>query len=245
MGYIRLSQAIGKSGKNEIKTIYDVFNLAIQMKRENYYLMEVTKTLHGLLNKNKNEDITNIEYLKTDTKVIRDYLNDRRFPLETVKLKSQELSDNEEINKAMIHTGPYADEFARSLHALAFTVGSDIFFRNGAYKPETEEGRALLAHELKHVSQYEENPSEDNRTKEELENEAISAEEKERYNPDPIVQIKIENKEYNLKQSKIAKLEHMAEVELEEWVEQQSSTMTESKYLEFLLKYKEYLEQGI
>lgn len=245
MGYISLNQALGKSGNNEIKTVYDVFNLAIQMKRENYYLMEVTKTLHGLLNKNKNEDITNIEYLKTETRVVRDYLNDRRFPLETVKLKSQELSDNEEINKAMIHTGPYADEFARSLHALAFTVGSDIFFRNGAYKPETEEGRALLAHELKHVSQYEENPSEDNRTKAELESEAISAEEKERYNPDPIVQIKIENKEYNLKQSKITKLEHMAETELEEWVEQQKSTMIESKYLDFLLKYKDYLEQGV
>ena len=245
MGYISLNQAIGKSGNNEIKTVYDVFNLAIQMKRDNYFLMEVTKTLHGLLNKNKIEDITNIEYLKTETRVVRDYLNDRRFPLETVKLKSQELSDNEEINKAMIHTGPYADEFARGLHALAFTVGSDIFFRNGAYKPETEEGRALLAHELKHVSQYEENPSEDNRTKEELENEAISAEEKERYNPDPIVQIKIENKKYNLKQSKIVKLEHMAEAELEEWVEQQRSTMTESNYLEFLLKYKDYLEQGV
>lgn len=245
MGYISLDQAIGKSGNNEIKTVYDVFNLAIQMKRENYYLMEVTKTLHGLLNKNKKEDITNIEYLKTETKVIRDYLNDRRFPLETVKLKSMELEHKENINEATIHTGAYADEFARSLHALAFTVGTDIYFRNGAYKPETEEGRALLAHELKHVSQYEENPSEDNRTKADLENEAISAEEKERYNPDPIVQIKIENKEYNLKQSKITQLEHMAEAELEEWVEQQKSTMTESKYLEFLLKYKDYLEQGV
>ena len=47
MGYISLDQAIGKSGNNEIKTVYDVFNLAIQMKHENYYLMEVTKTLHG------------------------------------------------------------------------------------------------------------------------------------------------------------------------------------------------------
>ena len=245
MSYITLSQAIGKSGNNNIKTVYDVFNLAIQMKRENDYLMEVTKTLQGLFNKNKNEDITNIEYIKTETKVVRDYLNDRRFPLETVKLKSMELEHKENINEATIHTGAYADEFARSLHALAFTVGTDIYFRNGAYKPETEEGRALLAHELKHVSQYEENPSEDNRTKADLENEAISAEEKEKYNPDPIVQIKIENKEYNLKKSNIVKLEHMAEAELEEWVEQQRSTMTESKYLEFLLKYKDYLEQDV
>ena len=37
----------------------------------------------------------------------------------------------------------------------------------------------------------------------------------------------------------------MAETELEEWVELQKSTMTESKYLDFLLKYKDYLEQGV
>ena len=38
-------------------------------------------------------------------------------------------------------TGPYADELARSLHTLALVLGTDIFFRNGAYRPETEEGR--------------------------------------------------------------------------------------------------------
>ncbi len=32
-------------------------------------------------------------------------------------------------------------------------LGTDIFFRNGAYRPETEEGRKILAHELTHVAQ--------------------------------------------------------------------------------------------
>lgn len=59
MAYISLQQAIGSSGEKDIKTVYDVYNLAIQMKLSNDYLMEVTKTLRGLSNRTKPEDITN------------------------------------------------------------------------------------------------------------------------------------------------------------------------------------------
>jgi hypothetical protein len=54
---------------------------------------------------------------------------------------------------ARVHTGASADELARQLDARAFTVGKDVFFRSGAYQPHTPSGRALLAHELTHVSQ--------------------------------------------------------------------------------------------
>jgi hypothetical protein len=37
--------------------------------------------------------------------------------------------------------------------AVAFTAGSDIFFRAGAYAPDTADGRHLLAHEAVHVVQ--------------------------------------------------------------------------------------------
>lgn len=245
MAYISLQQAIGSSGEKDIKTVYDVYNLAIQMKLSNDYLMEVTKTLRGLSNRTKPEDITNIEYINTEARIIRNYQNDRRFPLETVKLKSMELEHNENIEKAMIHTGSYADEYTRCIHALAFTVGNDIYFRNGAYKPETEEGRKLLAHELKHVAQYEENPSEDNRTRKELEEEAVREEKKEEYESDPIISIDVSGRKYNLRQSKLVKFNHLAEQELEEWIEQQKTTMSESDYLKLLIKYKEYLEQRV
>src|SRR5690606_7200429 len=46
-----------------------------------------------------------------------------------------------------------ADDAARKLDALAFTRGSDIYFRSGAYDPESEPGKRLLAHELAHVVQ--------------------------------------------------------------------------------------------
>ena len=50
-----------------------------------------------------------------------------------------------------VHTGAEADVLNRSLHARAFTSGRDIFFRQGAYNPESSAGRELIAHELTHV----------------------------------------------------------------------------------------------
>ncbi len=52
-----------------------------------------------------------------------------------------------------VHTDERAATAARSLNALAFTVGSDIAFAPGQYQPGSDAGRQLLAHELAHVVQ--------------------------------------------------------------------------------------------
>lgn len=52
-----------------------------------------------------------------------------------------------------IHTGGEADALTRQVDAVAFTHGSDIYFSDGAYAPETSHGQRLLAHELTHVVQ--------------------------------------------------------------------------------------------
>jgi hypothetical protein len=52
-----------------------------------------------------------------------------------------------------VHTDREADSFSRAVHARAFTLGSDIFFRAGEYAPGRPEGRRLLAHELTHSIQ--------------------------------------------------------------------------------------------
>jgi hypothetical protein len=58
-----------------------------------------------------------------------------------------------DFSHVRIHTGPEAAESARSIGALAFTLGNDLVFGNGQYAPETTAGRTLLAHELVHVRQ--------------------------------------------------------------------------------------------
>lgn len=52
-----------------------------------------------------------------------------------------------------IHDGARADESARAVRAEAYTVGSDVVFRRGAFAPGTAAGERLLAHELAHVAE--------------------------------------------------------------------------------------------
>lgn len=58
-----------------------------------------------------------------------------------------------DFGEVRVHTGPRADEAARAVDATAFTVGHDVVFRAGTYRPETVSGKRLLAHELTHVEQ--------------------------------------------------------------------------------------------
>ena len=225
-----------------IKKIVDIYNFAIKKIRENPQLLEVKTDQTRKSGKRKQEDSGNVEYVLPAAMVMRNYLHDREFPLESVMLSATETKHNEDIGKVKIHIGAYADEYARSMHAMAFTIGSTIFFRNGSYKPESEEGRALLAHEMKHISQNKEYMTADNRTKEELEAEAVQAEEIERYNPDPYVCEVINGKSYQMRKSQKAKLDYLVEKGLEEWVEGEENAMSDRDYLKLLLNYKDYLE---
>jgi hypothetical protein len=51
-----------------------------------------------------------------------------------------------------IHTTAAADRLARRTGADAVTAGNSIYFRNGAFAPQTRSGLALLAHEATHVA---------------------------------------------------------------------------------------------
>jgi hypothetical protein len=52
-----------------------------------------------------------------------------------------------------VHTDPQANESAKSVNALAYTLGRDVVFSGGQYSPGTEWGKKLIAHELAHVVQ--------------------------------------------------------------------------------------------
>lgn len=52
-----------------------------------------------------------------------------------------------------IHTDGNAQESAKSINALAYTVGNNIVFNASQYQPGTESGKRLIAHELTHVVQ--------------------------------------------------------------------------------------------
>lgn len=53
-----------------------------------------------------------------------------------------------------VHDGPEADLITRALGADAVTCGQSVFFRAGAYQPDTEAGRWLIAHEIAHAVRH-------------------------------------------------------------------------------------------
>ncbi|MDB9494819.1 DUF4157 domain-containing protein [Spirulina major CS-329] len=73
-------------------------------------------------------------------------LNDKiRTPLES--------AFGADFSSVRIHTNTASDHLNQSVQAKAFTTGSDVFFRQGAYNPSSRGGQELLAHELTHVVQ--------------------------------------------------------------------------------------------
>lgn len=58
-----------------------------------------------------------------------------------------------DLSRVRLHTGRDAGQLTELLGADAVAVGQDVFFREGTFKPGTDEGRRLLAHELLHTVQ--------------------------------------------------------------------------------------------
>lgn len=58
-----------------------------------------------------------------------------------------------ELSGVNFYTGGTAQHYARQLQAKAFTTGTDVYFGNGFYRPDTPQGLRLIGHELTHVMQ--------------------------------------------------------------------------------------------
>jgi hypothetical protein len=58
-----------------------------------------------------------------------------------------------DFSDVRVHTDPGAAASARAIDAHAYTAGRDIVFGPGRYRPDTPDGRKLIAHELTHVVQ--------------------------------------------------------------------------------------------
>jgi len=117
-----------------------------------------------------------MEYQTPDQIVYKSWEYNREHSLDTVILNEFNRTNDTDIEQVKISYGPAADEYARQNHALALVVANTIYFRNGAYKPETEEGRKLLAHELTHIAQNKDTEAYRNSTVEEKEAEAEAKE---------------------------------------------------------------------
>lgn len=85
--------------------------------------------------------------------VVHDVLASAGHPLDHATRTFFESRFGFDFGHVRIHADHSASESARSVKALAYTVGHDIVFRSGQYAPTSLAGRHLLAHELTHVVQ--------------------------------------------------------------------------------------------
>lgn len=74
-------------------------------------------------------------------------------PLDAPTRAFFEMRFGRDLGGVRVHADAAAADSARSVNALAYTLGSSVVFGAGQYAPESQPGRRLLAHELAHVVQ--------------------------------------------------------------------------------------------
>jgi len=85
--------------------------------------------------------------------IVHDVLRSGGAPLPPPTRSLMESRFANDFSRVRVHADGRAAESARAVQARAYTVGSDIVFAGGAYRPHTSDGQRLLAHELTHVVQ--------------------------------------------------------------------------------------------
>jgi hypothetical protein len=90
--------------------------------------------------------------------IVHDVLRSPGKPLDAATRAFMEPRFGHDFSKVRVHADGHAAESTRAVNALAYTVGNDVVFDTGHYRPETGSGRKLLTHELAHVVQQSGHP---------------------------------------------------------------------------------------
>jgi hypothetical protein len=85
--------------------------------------------------------------------IVHEVLRSQGQPLKSATQAYMESRFDYDFSQVRVHTNAKAAASARSLNAVAYTVGPNVVFGLGQYVPGTSTGLRLLAHELAHVIQ--------------------------------------------------------------------------------------------
>ncbi|MGH9764800.1 MAG: DUF4157 domain-containing protein [Blastocatellia bacterium] len=98
--------------------------------------------------------LSSIEQLKAPP-IVSEVLRSPGQPLDSTTRAFMEPRFGHDFSRVRVHTDRRAGESARATNALAYTAGQNVVFGEGNYRPNTPDGKRLLAHELTHVVQQE------------------------------------------------------------------------------------------
>ena len=86
-------------------------------------------------------------------RVVAHVPTDSGQPLDNSARNFMEQRFGQDFGQVRVHADSDSAQSAKSLQARAYTIGSDIYFNQGQYRPSDSQGKTLLAHELTHVVQ--------------------------------------------------------------------------------------------
>jgi lipoprotein-anchoring transpeptidase ErfK/SrfK len=85
--------------------------------------------------------------------IVHDVLRSSGQPLDRATRDFMEPRFGHDFSHVRVHTDDLAAQSARSVGALAYTVGKNVVFGRSRYAPRATDGQRLLAHELTHTIQ--------------------------------------------------------------------------------------------
>jgi Domain of unknown function (DUF4157) len=85
--------------------------------------------------------------------IVHEVLDSPGEPLDRATRASMETQLDADFSGVRVHVDDRAARSAEAVGAAAYTVGRDVVFGRGFYRPQSREGRELLAHELEHTEQ--------------------------------------------------------------------------------------------
>jgi hypothetical protein len=85
--------------------------------------------------------------------IVHEVLRSPGRPLDASTRGFMEPRFGADFGDVRVHADSQGAESAQAVHSRAYTVGRNIAFGAGEYRPDSEGGRRLLAHELAHVVQ--------------------------------------------------------------------------------------------
>ena len=91
--------------------------------------------------------------VRVSAESVRDVVRQPGEPLRPEQRLSLEQRFDWDFGRVRVHADRAAAMSARALHADAYTVGEHVVFGSGNYRPSTDAGLRLLAHELAHTIQ--------------------------------------------------------------------------------------------
>lgn len=123
-------------------------------------ILRMPEPSNGDINKYLNTNVTvqrqvsNTQYGVTYfPEIVHDVLRSPGQPLDQTSRDFMEPRFGYDFSNLRIHNNNKAGASSKAISARAYTVGNNIAFSPGEYKPDTTEGKQLLAHELTHVIQ--------------------------------------------------------------------------------------------